>query len=94
MPGLLFAMDFLWAKIDWLEEQLEPLIRTGNAYFLFDLPGQMELFTLSDATRNIIETITTKWRICLAAVQMLDSHLCMDASKCVYVHLSISSRFD
>ena len=89
-PGLLFAMDFLWANIDWLEEQLEQLIRAGDAYFVFDFPGQMELFTLSDATRNIIETINTKWRIRLAAVQMLDSHLCMDASKCVSIPIHVS----
>ncbi len=31
------------------------------SYVLFDLPGQVEIFTLHDNLRHIVDTITNKW---------------------------------
>ena len=50
-------------------------------YFVFDLPGQAELFTMSGSLHTIIDVMRREWGISLAAVQLIDSHLCMDASK-------------
>lgn len=30
-------------------------------YVLIDLPGQVELFTLHDSLKHIVDTITNKW---------------------------------
>lgn len=30
-------------------------------YILFDLPGQVELFTLHNSLRHIVDTLTDKW---------------------------------
>ena len=91
--GLIYAIDYLWANIDWLEEKLTPLTmaatqccddnddQDNSVHFVFDLPGQSELFTLSGSMYNIVETIHNKWRIRLAAVQLIDATLCMDAGK-------------
>lgn len=60
----------------------------ANTYILFDLPGQVELFTLHPSFRDIITTLTDKWAYRLVAVHLVDAHLCTDASKCVLDILS------
>jgi hypothetical protein len=47
-----------------------------GAYLLFDLPGQVELFTLHSSLKRILEVLTRRWGYRLAAVQLVDAHLC------------------
>uniref|UniRef100_A0A453FDS6 GPN-loop GTPase 2 n=1 Tax=Aegilops tauschii subsp. strangulata TaxID=200361 RepID=A0A453FDS6_AEGTS len=56
--GLVYCMDYLEMNIDWLEEKLKPLIE--DHYFLFDFPGQVELFSLHTNARNIINKLIKK----------------------------------
>eukprot|EP00243_Klebsormidium_subtile_P008903 TRINITY_DN4326_c0_g1_i1.p1 TRINITY_DN4326_c0_g1~~TRINITY_DN4326_c0_g1_i1.p1 ORF type:complete len:301 (+),score=74.91 TRINITY_DN4326_c0_g1_i1:72-974(+) len=74
--GLVYCMDYLEKNIDWLEKKLEPL--ANDHYLIFDLPGQVELFTLHPHVKNIIDTMTNKWNFRLTAVHLIDSHLCTD----------------
>ena len=30
-------------------------------YVLFDLPGQVELFTLHESLKHVVDTVTNKW---------------------------------
>ena len=52
-----------------------------GCYLLFDLPGQVELFTLHGSLRRILDTLTRKWAYRLTAVQLVDAHLCSDPAK-------------
>ncbi|CAL8468515.1 g8055 [Coccomyxa elongata] len=78
--GLLYCMEFLNENIDWLEERLAPLVKEGY-YIIIDCPGQVELFTLNTGLQNAIKTLTDKLHIRLAAVELVDAHLCSDAGK-------------
>ena len=58
-----------------------PLPSAEGKYLLFDLPGQVELFTLHGSLRRILDTLTTRWQYRLTAVQLVDAHLCSDPAK-------------
>ena len=58
-------------------------------YFIFDCPGQVELYTHHQSLRNVIEWLTSKViDIRVTAVHLVDSHYCSDASKFVSVLLT------
>lgn len=52
-----------------------------GCYLLFDLPGQVELFTLHASLRRIVDIMTRRWQFRLTAVQLVDAHLCSDPAK-------------
>jgi len=45
-------MEYLAANLDWLQERLTPLA-ASNHYFIFDCPGQVELFTGQEAFKQV-----------------------------------------
>ncbi len=48
--GLLYCMEFLEKNIEWLHTKLNSI---HERYFLFDCPGQVELFTHHHSVKNI-----------------------------------------
>ena len=53
-------------------------------YFVFDCPGQVELYTHHNSLRNVIDQIVKKdYR--LTAVHLVDAHYCSNASKYISV---------
>lgn len=48
---------------------------------MFDLPGQVELFTMHGSLQRILTTLTGQWSYRLTAMHLVDAHLCTDASK-------------
>mmetsp|Transcript_5434 Transcript_5434/g.13760 ORF Transcript_5434/g.13760 Transcript_5434/m.13760 type:complete len:298 (-) Transcript_5434:1313-2206(-) len=76
----MYAIEYLAKNVDWLKEKLEPLEREG-AYFIFDLPGQVELFSIQPFLKTIITELTNKRHYRLTAVHLVDAHLCTDAPK-------------
>jgi len=61
--GLLYCMEYLEVNFDWLEERLKEL--GGDAYVLFDLPGQVELSTNHESIKRIVERLTrNSFRVC------------------------------
>ena len=62
-------------------------------YVLFDLPGQVELFNMHDALREVVAAITgPEWNLRLCTVHLIDSHLCADPTKYIAaLMLSLSS---
>jgi len=56
-------------------EQKEPV------YLLFDLPGQVELYTHSTCIQNFFNSITKTLDARLCLVQLLDSHFCLGNSE-------------
>jgi len=82
--GMLYCMEYLEANYDWLEDRLKEL--GGDAYVLFDLPGQVELSTNHTSLKRIIDKLG-KSGFRLAAVHLCDSHYVTDAAKYVSVLL-------
>ncbi len=76
--AMLYTMEYLEANIDWLEEGLEDLRKKEEErwgddggehgkkpYFLFDLPGQVELWTNHDSLKRIVNRLTKMdYRVC------------------------------
>ncbi|XP_018612581.2 GPN-loop GTPase 2 [Scleropages formosus] len=79
--GLLYCMEYLETNLDWLEEKLRPHC---NCYFLFDCPGQVELYTHQSSVKNIFAKLV-KWNFRLTAVHLVDSHYCTDPAKFISV---------
>ncbi|CAG8633180.1 24715_t:CDS:2, partial [Racocetra persica] len=75
--GMMYCMEYLEKNIDWLEEKLKSL---KDEYFLFDFPGQVELFTHHGSVKNIIERLQ-KLDYRLVTVHLVDAHYCTDPSK-------------
>jgi GTPase SAR1 family protein len=105
--ALIYCMEFLEANIDWLVDSLAKLCKqkmTTNdevggavtkqppAYLLFDLPGQVELYTHHTSVRNIIAHLTNKLDYRLCSVNLVDSYYATDPAKFISVLLmSLSS---
>ncbi len=55
--GLIYSMEYLEANLDWLENKLK---LHHDCYFLFDCPGQVELYTHHNSVKNIFAQLS-KW---------------------------------
>lgn len=55
--GLLYCMEYVEANLDWLENKLK---KYSDSYFLFDCPGQVELYTHQSSLKNIFSQLA-KW---------------------------------
>ncbi|XP_046399480.1 GPN-loop GTPase 2 isoform X2 [Ischnura elegans] len=77
--GLMYCMEFLEKNIDWLFEQIG---RFKGHYFIFDCPGQVELYTHHNSVKNITEKLV-KFGLHLCAINVVDSHYCSDPGKFV-----------
>lgn len=65
--GLVYAMEYVAANLDWLEERLRPLLTSGT-YLLVDCPGQVELFNVHDALFKVVSFLTDNLHIrCVVA---------------------------
>uniref|UniRef100_A0A1A7WJL9 GPN-loop GTPase 2 n=1 Tax=Iconisemion striatum TaxID=60296 RepID=A0A1A7WJL9_9TELE len=79
--GLLYCMEYVEANLDWLESKLT---QYSDCYFLFDCPGQVELYTHQHSVKNIFSQLA-KWNFRLTAVHLVDSHYCADPAKFISV---------
>ncbi|NXP55548.1 GPN2 GTPase, partial [Heliornis fulica] len=79
--GLIYCMEYLEANFDWLQEKLAAF---RGHYYLFDCPGQVELYTHHNALKNVFSQLA-KWNFRLAAVHLVDSHYCTDPGKFISV---------
>lgn len=70
--GLIFCMEYLEKNLDWLQTKLQAL---QGHYFIFDCPGQVELYTHHDSMSNIVASLQkTGFRI--TSVHLVDSFYC------------------
>ena len=53
----------------------------SNIYLLFDLPGQVELYTHSTCVQQLLHKLSTLLDLRLTAIQLIDAHYCADANK-------------
>ena len=54
--GLIYCMEFLEKNSVWLKEKLQPLL-DGGYYFLFDCPGQVELYTHHNSVKMVFQSL-------------------------------------
>ncbi|KAJ8959330.1 hypothetical protein NQ318_022016 [Aromia moschata] len=75
--ALMYCMEYLEENFDWL---LCQLLEIKDSYLIFDMPGQVELYTHHGSIKNIFEKLE-KLSYHLCAVHMVDSHYCSDPPK-------------
>ncbi len=76
--SLVYCMEFLLENIEWLEEKLDQFI--DNDYVIFDLPGQIELYTHFPFMRELIRHLH-QWDFRVQALYFLDSQFMADSPK-------------
>lgn len=70
-------MELLEENFDWLKDQL---VKSAASYYIFDCPGQVELYTHHKSMRNILSKLEKiGFRIC--TVNLIDSHYCNEPHK-------------
>ncbi|RWS23307.1 GPN-loop GTPase 3-like isoform X1 [Leptotrombidium deliense] len=75
--GLIFCMEYLAEHLDWLSDQLGEM---DDDYVLFDMPGQIELYTNSSAMLKLVKHLQDmNYRIC--GVFLIDSQFVSNVSK-------------
>lgn len=75
--ALMYCMEYLEENFDWL---LNHLVTVRNSYLIFDMPGQVELYTHHSSIKHIFEKLE-KLDYHLCAVHLVDSHYCSDPPK-------------
>lgn len=76
-------------NINWLKLHLE---KHKGKYFIFDTPGQVEIFTLSDSFKAILNFITNEKNgmgIRLCAVNLIESNNLQDLPKYIFSILNV-----
>lgn len=76
--ALVYCMEFMLENIEWLEERLDAYI--DNDYVVFDLPGQIELYTHFPFMKQLIRYLEN-WDFRVQALYFLDSQFMADAAK-------------
>ncbi|KAJ1968018.1 hypothetical protein IWQ62_001501 [Dispira parvispora] len=79
--GMIYCIDYLCQNFDWLEKRLADY---PDTYFIFDCPGQVELYTHHEGLREVVEKLV-KLDFRFATVNLVDAHHCTDAAKFVSV---------
>lgn len=76
--ALVYCMEYLLRNLEWLENKLDRYI--DNDYVVFDLPGQIELYTHFPFMRDVIRKLLL-WDFRVQALYFLDSQFIDDSSK-------------
>lgn len=76
--ALVYCMEFLLSNIDWLEDKLDAFI--DNDCVVFDLPGQIELYTHFPFMRDLVQKLQG-WDFRVQALYLLDSQFITDGAK-------------
>ncbi|XP_064391742.1 GPN-loop GTPase 3-like [Halichondria panicea] len=76
--GLIFCLEYLVQNLDWLQEQIGD--GGDDDYYIFDCPGQIELYTHLPVMKQIVDRLQ-KWDFRLCGVFLLDSQFLIEASK-------------
>jgi len=78
--GLVYCMEYLEAHCNEVIDMIEKKIRDqeDDAYLIFDLPGQIELYTHGTAVPRLLSKLVKTLDLRLVAVQLIDSHYCTE----------------
>ena len=76
--ALIYCMEYLLDHMSWLEEQIETFAE--DSYFLFDCPGQLELYSHYDIMTSIIKKLQSRG-FSLCSIFCLDCTFLQEQSK-------------
>lgn len=75
--ALMYCMEYLETNFGWLFDKLK---KSSHKYFIFDCPGQVELYTHHKSMRNVF-TKLQELDFHLCTVNLIDSHYCSEPTK-------------
>ncbi|XP_050519979.1 GPN-loop GTPase 3 [Daktulosphaira vitifoliae] len=75
--GLVFCMEYLMENQEWFKEQLGD---DDDDYIIFDLPGQIELYTHMKTIKQLAELLQN-WGFNVCSVMLVDSQFMVDGPK-------------
>lgn len=80
--GLIFCLEFLLENAEWLRDALDPDLENeaDDDYLIFDMPGQIELFTHLDTGRKLIKLLED-WNFRVCGIFLIDSQFMTDGGK-------------
>ena len=87
--SLMYCVEYIERNLDWLFQRIESLLEKHQQnsklapYFLFDCPGQIELYTHHGSMHEIIERLMKKFDFRFCAVNLIDSYYCANSSNFV-----------
>lgn len=75
--ALIYCMEYLETNFDWLLKQIKA---SKSNYFIFDCPGQVELYTHHDSMSKMFAKLEEMgYHLCV--VHLVDSHYCSEPWK-------------
>lgn len=75
--AIMYCMEYLEKNMDWL---MDKLLKLDDCYFIFDCPGQVEIYTHHDSMKKVMLRLQ-EFNIRLCTVHLVDSHYCSDPGK-------------
>jgi len=88
--ALVYCMEYLNINREWLLYQIKE--QKDVNYFIFDCPGQVELYTHHKSLKNVIAWLASKEiDMRLTAVHLVDSNYCSDANNFISVLMTTLS---
>lgn len=77
--GLVYCMEYLEAHVSEVVEMIRERMEE-DFYLIFDLPGQVELYTHGTAVPRLLQELVSVLDLRLVAVQLFDAHYCTEPS--------------
>jgi len=76
--GMVYCMEFLEENAEWLTHKIQ---ESKARYFVFDLPGQVELYTNHRSLRNVLTEVGKATSMSFSAVHLVDAVCLYDKFK-------------
>lgn len=77
--SLMYCIEYLEKNFDWLLDSIRS--KGDKCYFLFDVPGQVELYSHHESLSRLFSLLQKKAEVQICTVHLIDSHHCSDAGK-------------
>ncbi|GBG34177.1 GPN-loop GTPase 3 [Hondaea fermentalgiana] len=78
--ALVFCMEHLVDNMEWLKGEIDAVGGSDDEYFIFDCPGQIELYTHIPVLRTLVERLQS-WNFHVCVVHVIDALFIDDTSK-------------
>ncbi|CAJ0597384.1 unnamed protein product [Cylicocyclus nassatus] len=75
--ALVFCMEYLVQNMEWLHDEL---CEGEDDYFVFDCPGQIELYSHLPIMRQLVDAFRA-WDFNVCSVFLIDTHFVLEAEK-------------
>lgn len=91
--AFLYCMDFLEKNVQWLYDKIEAVSKGEDIYFIFDCPGQSEIFTTHKGLKNIVDGLVKKFDFrVLLYFNLFSAYSCLSFNY-LFVYLVVCSLF-